>query len=480
MRDKTMNTNRLIHAGFWFGKSDVKEAVRLAEAGVGGFCLYFGTTKEVKDLISLLRQAAPGNLIISADYEYGLGRWHKDAPLLPSNISIGAAGKEDLSYKKGLITARQARELGVDWVFAPNVDLADTPGNPIVNTRSFGKDPALVAAMARAFMLGLADGGCLNCLKHFPGHGSTLSDSHLSLPAVNKSKEDLLSQELIPYEKLLMKTDAIMIAHLLIPALDAENPASFSKAVMGGFLRKELCYKGLIITDALVMKATGGLDPVDAFKAGADILLCPDDPFALMPRLKEEIKKDRTLIDRAISAISEQEMMSVKLKAAKDFICKDCCEEAEKLSAETARLGVCLKGDKPILTPGKTVRFIQPDLSSKEERQFPGFYETLESAGIKLKPYKDGERCDVLIICSAADYAAFSGKINFTQEQKHFINKAVQKSGKSVLISFGSPFLDEGVKTDCFLMAGTKTLPFQKTCAEILLGRAEAKGKMPV
>lgn len=475
-----MNTNRLIHAGFWFGKSDVKEAVKLAEAGVGGFCIYFGTTKEVKELVSLLRQAAPGNLIISADYEYGLGRWHKDVPFLPSNISIGAAGKEDLSYKKGLITARQAREIGVDWVFAPNVDLADTAGNPIVNTRSFGKDPALVAAMARAFMLGLADGGCLNCLKHFPGHGSTLSDSHLSLPTVNKSKEDLFSAELIPYEKLLMKADAIMIAHLLIPALDAANPASFSASVIQGLLRKELRYKGLIITDALVMKATGGLDPVDAFKAGADILLCPDDPFALMPKLKAEIMKDRNLIDRAISAISEQEMMSVKLKAAKDFMCKDCAEEAEKLSAETARFGVCLNGENIILKPGKNIRFMEPDSQSKGERQFPVFYEILEAAGIKLKPYKEGERCDILLIASAVDYAAFSGKINFTPEQKNFINKAVQKAGNSVLISFGSPFLNEGVKVDSFLMAGTNTSAFQKTCAEILLGKAEAKGKMPV
>lgn len=475
-----MNTNRLIHSGFWFGKSSVEEAVKLARAGVGGFCIYFGATKEVKELVSLLRQAAPGNLIISADYEYGLGRWHKDAPLLPSNISVGAADKEDLAYKKGLLTARQARELGVDWVFAPNVDLADTPGNPIVNTRSFGKSPALVTAMARAFMLGLADGGCLNCLKHFPGHGSTLLDSHLSMPTVNKSKDDLYSGELVPYSNLLMKADAIMISHLLIPALDAENPASFSPAVMQGLLRKELRYKGLIITDALVMKATGGLDPVDAFKAGADILLCPDDPFALMPRLKEEIQKDRTLIDRAISAISEQEMMSVKLKAAKDFICKDCASESEKLSAETARQCVCLKGEKVALGPGKTVRFMEPDSDFKVERQSRFFYEELKSSGIDLKPYKEGERCDVLIISTEADYAAFSGKINFTREQKILINKAARKAGKSVLVSFGSPFADEDLNVSSFLMAGTRTRPFQEICARILLGRAEAKGKMPV
>ena len=113
---------------------------------------------------------------------------------MPSNISLGAAGNPDFAYKKGYITACQARTLGVNWVFAPVVDLADTPQNPIVNTRSFGADPKLVSKLARAFMLGLEDGGCLNSLKHFPGHGSTQSDSHLTLPFINKTLAQLESR----------------------------------------------------------------------------------------------------------------------------------------------------------------------------------------------------------------------------------------------------------------------------------------------
>ena len=480
VRDKTMNTNRLIHAGFWFGKSDVKEALELAKAGVGGFCIYFGTTKEVKELIAALRAAAPSGLIISADYEYGLGRWHKDAQLLPSNISIGAARKEDLSYKKGLITARQARELGVDWVLAPNVDLADTPANPIVNTRSFGKDASLVTDMAKAFMLGLADGGCLNCLKHFPGHGSTLLDSHLSLPTVNKSLAKLQEEDLIPYKKLLTKADAIMPSHLLVPAFDKEKPASFSEKTIQGFLRRELHYKGLIVTDALIMKATGGLEPVDAFKAGADILLCPENPFEVMAKLEKEVKKDRSLIDHAISALSEQEMMIAKLKAAEDFVCKDCAEQADKLSFDTARAGICLKGEDIKLKHGKSVTYLEIDVFPGGEMQAKDFYNKLKAEGIKLKPYKAGDKSDVLIISTMANYAAFSGKINFSAEQKEIINKAAAKAGKSALVSFGSPFVDDGLKINSFLMAGTQTAPFQKVCADILLGKEAARGFMPV
>lgn len=475
-----MNTNRIIHAGFWFGKSDIEEAVKLAKAGIGGFCIYNGSTEDVKELSTLLRASAPGAIIISADYEYGLGRWHKDAPLLPSNISIGAAGREDLAYKKGVLTARQARTLGVDWVLAPNLDLADTPGNPIVNTRSFGKDPELVARMARSFMLGLADGGCLNCLKHFPGHGSTLLDSHLAMPTVSKSKADLLAAELIPYQKLLTHADAIMLSHLLIPALDAKNPASFSKDIISGLLRKELRYRGVAVTDALTMKATGGLNPVDAFKAGADILLCPEDPFAAIEELKREVHKDRALIDHAISAISGQEMLIAKLRPQSDFLQKDYKAEGEKLSYDCAQNGICQIGEEIALKKGSTVNLLEVDIYPQGDIQAESFYNQLKANGIKIKTYKEGGKCETLIITTMANYAAFSGKINFSEEQKTLLQKAISKAGKVVLVSFGSPFVNEGLKVNSFLMAGTQTEPFQKVCADILTGKTKAKGNMPV
>ncbi len=478
-----MNTNRIIHAGFWFGKSDFNEAISQAKAGIGGFCIYGGTTQEVKELTCALRAAASGKILISADYEYGLGRWHKDAPLLPSNLSLGAAGRDDLAYKKGIITARHARQIGVDWVFAPDIDLADTPANPIVNTRSFGKDPNLVSRLAKAFMLGLADGGCLNCLKHFPGHGPTVIDSHLTLPTVNKTKAELMSAELVPYLKLFTVADAVMVAHLLIPALDGKNPASFSEAIIQDFLRKDLRYKGLIITDALVMKATGGLNAVDAFKAGAEILLCPDNPLETAQKLKEEISKDKTLINKAISALSRQEMLIAKIKPEKNFAYedKDYQSAAHSLSLECAKQAVCLKGEFKPFVKNKTVYYIEADTFPQEEIKSEDFYAKLKAAGIKLKPYNPSARSfDTLLISTQANYAAFSGKINFCAEQKDLINKAAAKAKNKILVSFGSPFVDEGLNINAFLMAGTQTKEFQEVCADILLGQLKPLGKMPV
>lgn len=475
-----MNINRIVHPGFWFGKSDIKEAVELAKAGVGGFCIYFGTRKEVKELTDTLQANAPHKLLISADYEYGLGRWLPDAPLLPSNISIGSANKEELSYKKGFLTACEAKTLGVDWVLAPDIDLADTPQNPIVNTRSFGADPKRVGLMARAFMLGLEDGGCLNVLKHFPGHGSTIVDSHMKLPMVNKTLAQLEDAELVPYRRLITKADSIMIAHLQIDALDKENPTSFSYKVITDFLRKQLHYKGLIVTDALVMKATGGLNPIDAFKAGADVLLCPDNPFEVLAELKAEIAKDKVLVERAVSAISVQEMMLAKLNTFNPLHCKDPFD-TDSFCLTVAEAAVACTGKNIVLKKNSEIYYLEADIYPANDFKADDFVAELKANGIKVKPYKQGDKPELLVVSTMSNYAAFSGHINFTAEQKELVHSAVKAAQNSVLISYGSPFVNSGIEgLSQFLMAGTQTGHFQKVCAEILLGLREPRGTMPV
>ena len=161
-----MNVNRLIYPGFWFGKTKKEEALELAKRGVGGFCIYGGTRQNIQELVSELKQASPlKHLFMCADYEDGLGRWIEGESWVLSNMSIGATQNKEIAYQKGLTLAREALELGIDWVFAPVLDLCDEPDNPIVNTRSFGSNPHQVAAMGQALCQGLADGGVLNSIK---------------------------------------------------------------------------------------------------------------------------------------------------------------------------------------------------------------------------------------------------------------------------------------------------------------------------
>jgi beta-glucosidase len=477
-----MKINRIIHPGFWFGKSGREQALSLAARGVGGFCIYGGTAEEIKDLTAALRAAAPNRLIISADYEDGLGRWLKEMPLLPSNISIGAAasGGADLAYKKGLLTACAARDLGVDWVLAPDVDLADTPQNPIVNTRSFGRAPKAVAELAKHFIFGLQDGGCLNSLKHFPGHGATDTDSHLSLPTLNRSFKQMDNAELVPYKRLLTRADSIMVSHLLVKDWDGGAPASFSAKIMTDYLRGALHYKGAAVTDALMMGAMKGLNAVDCFKAGADILLAPGEPQKLLQDLQAAVNADPALVKRAADAISAQETMIAKLNTLTPRACGGAVA-ARALSLETALACVAAVGAPVRLEKNAEISYIEPDIYPSRDFKALEFLRELKKNKIKIKPYREGDRPACLIALTMASCGAFRGHVNFSAEQRTLLNKAAAASKKSVLVGLGSPFVNIGLEgLTLFLMAGTKTEAFQHTCAQILLGRLEPKGKMPV
>ena len=464
-----MKTNRLIFPGFWFGKSSTEEAKKLATLGVGGFCFYGGTPEDLKSLIDTLQSLAPHQLLMAADYETGLGRWHKGLPILPTNYTLGLAGREDLALKKGFLTAIQARELGINWVFAPVVDLADTPSNPIVNTRAFSADPKIVSKLARAFSIGLSDGGCLNSFKHFPGHGSTKQDSHLILPEVTKKLFALKEEDLLPYRELITRADSIMVSHLLVKCLDDKMPASFSKKIMMDLLRKNMYYKGLIVTDALTMKATNGLNPIDAFKAGADVLLCPEDPLKTIKDLAETVKEDRSLKDRVFYSISTQEMMLARLNSTHTLPCRNVEVSCKQLNKETAYS--VLQKLNPQITLNKKNNITYLILDKNTPSNLPPFLETLKENGFKLTPYKEGKKADFLLALNFEDYAAFKGTINLSEDQKTLLQKAIDKSKKSMLISFGSPYINEGLKgLVAFLPLASKGKDFQIAAAQHLSG----------
>ena len=464
-----MKTNRLIFPGFWFGKTSVEDAKKLASMGVGGFCFYGGKPQELKELISALQNLAPYPLLFAADYEAGLGRWHEGLPLLPTNYTLGLIGREDLALKKGFLTAVQAKELGINWVFAPVVDLADTPNNPIVNTRAFSANPKEVIRMARAFSIGLADGACLNCLKHFPGHGSTTQDSHLTMPTVTKNLMQLKDEDLLPYRELITRADSIMVSHLLVKCLDDKNPASFSKKIMTGLLRKTMFYKGLIITDALTMKATNGLDPVDAFVAGADVLLCPDDPFKTIEDLAKRVKGNPELKERVFYSISTQEMMAARLKNMHALPSRNIETACTQLNKETAN--AVLQKLKPQITLSRYKNLTYLILDEKEPNALPPFLQTLKENGFKLTPYKENKKSEFLLAINFDDYTAFKGTVNLNQTQKTLLQNALNKAKNSLLISFGSPYINEGLnKLGEFLPLASKDKDFQIAAARNLCG----------
>lgn len=222
-------------------------------------------------------------LFTCLDAEWGLSQRMVKGEVYPKNYALGTLNDLDLVYLTGKEIGRQCREIGINLNFAPVVDINTNPSNPIINHRSFGSDPDHVASCGIAMMKGLQDGGVLACAKHFPGHGDTEVDSHTGLPLVNHSIRRLESVEYVPFKRLIEQgVECVMGAHLMIPVLDPDLPASLSSQAIQRLLKDEIGFKGLAVTDDLIMGAVTQNYSLEeavilAFLAGNDLILLSRD-----------------------------------------------------------------------------------------------------------------------------------------------------------------------------------------------------------
>ncbi len=227
-------------------------------------------------------------LLIGADFERGTAMRLDEGTSFPTAMAVAAGGNVQDAYAMGKITALEARAAGVHWVYAPDADVNNNPGNPIINTRSFGEDPERVAQFVRAFVRGVQENGALATAKHFPGHGDTAADSHIDLPVIRADRARLDALELIPFRAAIgAHVDSVMTGHLNVPALepDANTPATLSHNILTEMLRRELGFEGLVVTDAMDMggitvRYAPGEAAVRAVAAGADCVLMPPVPDA--------------------------------------------------------------------------------------------------------------------------------------------------------------------------------------------------------
>lgn len=280
------------------------------DLGVGGVILLGGSAGELAIRSQQLQDWANIPLLISADIEEGVGQRFGGATWFPPPMAIGSIATKDsdqaLRYaeKMGSITAQEALAIGINWVLAPIVDVNNNPLNPVINVRAFGETPDTVSQLASAFIRGAQQYPVLTTAKHFPGHGDTATDSHIDLPVLPHTPPRLATVELPPFKAAIAQgVDAIMSAHLLIPAWDNQYPATLSQQVLTELLRKCLQFEGLIVTDALIMGAIAnryGADqaPVMAVEAGADILLMPVNPETAIQAVCEAVREGRIPRDR--------------------------------------------------------------------------------------------------------------------------------------------------------------------------------------
>lgn len=266
---------------------------------IGGLILMQDDAAREINIVNELQKSAKVPLMIGMDAEWGLYQRIAAAHKFPWAITLGAVQDKKVIYEMAQKIAEDCKRMGINWDFAPVVDVNTNPANPIIGNRSFGSDVNNVVNSALAYSTGLQDSNILAAMKHFPGHGDTDTDSHLDLPVVSHDLNRLNAVEIAPFKALMNKgIGGVMVAHLYVPALEPQKgiPASVSKNIITGLLKEKLGYKGLIITDALNMNAVanrykaGELDAL-AFKAGNDIMLFSQDVATGKKLIQQAIDK---------------------------------------------------------------------------------------------------------------------------------------------------------------------------------------------
>jgi beta-glucosidase-like glycosyl hydrolase len=447
------------------------EAIAAAlEFGAGGFILFGGTADAVFELTGQLRREAGRPLLLAADLERGPGQQIAGLDELPPPRALASLGDPAVLRGAGVLTALEALSVGINWVLAPVVDLDVEPANPIVQTRSFGADPAAVAEAAAAWIVGCEAPGALACAKHFPGHGRTRTDSHDTVPVVAADAKLLRSTDLEPFRAAIAAgVSTIMTAHVAYPALDPSgSPATFSAPILS-LLRGELGFHGLIVSDALMMGgAQAKRTPADAglaaLQAGVDLLLYPNDPPAVATALERATRAAASTAARVEQALLRYE---AALRAA------PLDDRPERLPPAGSSLAAAdwllaaplLRGEPPRLRLPLDLLIVDDDLGGVWPASPTSWVaEALSARGVALGP--GGSR----VILAFAEPRASKGRAGFGPESRAIL--AREAPGAALVVLFAHPRLLAELPGDApVLLAWHRQRLMQEAVARWLPGR---------
>lgn len=262
---------------------------------VGGVVLLKGDTVSARAIADTLARLGRRDFFLAIDAEWGLAMRLSDAREYPAADSLGATATPAEMHAYGSDIARQCRRLGINMVLGPVVDVLPQEGNRFIGRRAFGSDAKRVAELGCSYSEGLESGGVLSVAKHFPGHGSAQEDSHKDLPVLYRSLHEMEAADLVPFREYIGRgLSCIMVGHIAVAAIDAElQTAAVSRGVIGDLLRRDLGFRGLVITDALNMGGADGADAWEAIAAGADIVLAPPSTAKAIDGIVEAVASGR-------------------------------------------------------------------------------------------------------------------------------------------------------------------------------------------
>jgi beta-N-acetylhexosaminidase len=508
------------------GDSSFAEVRRWIEKDhIGGVSMSLGTPIEVAAKINAMQRLSRVPLIASADLEPGLGRLEGgvfthylmdagSATIFPSNMAIGATGRDQDAYDVAKVIGEEARAVNIQIDFAPVVDVNNNPSNPVINTRSFGEDPQRVAHLAELFVRGLSDAGVVATAKHFPGHGDTDVDSHVGLPVVSATMARLDSVELVPFRAAIRAgAGLVMTAHIALPAVegDSTTPATLAPKIITGLLRDSLGFRGVTITDAMTMEGVGKgysteQSSVLAVRAGADILLKPSDPTRAIDAVVAAVEHgelSRGRIDSAARHVLELKARTgvafqpvVNLDALRDVV---GAPAHRALAAEVAQRAITLLRDQQNLVPMRSGRALvvqyAPETELKAGRIFgPALRAALPgSRVVKVAPSVTAAQLDsVAALADGMDrviVAAFvrriegEGRVAMPAHIAAWIDSlARQPSGpKLAVVAYGNPYLvRQFPSVTTYMVTYGVSDDLERAAGRALLGQAPITGRAPI
>ncbi len=494
------------------GKDHKKHIMNLINKyHIGGLCFFQGTPEKQSELINDYQKKSKIPLLVSIDGEWDLGmRFPKTAFSFPRQLTLGAIKDNTLIYEMGLKVAEHCRRVGVQFNFAPVVDVNNNPNNPVINNRSFGEDVYNVSRKSNAYMQGMQDGGILACAKHFPGHGDTDVDSHKGLPIINHSMARLDSIELVPFKHSIKHgISSIMAAHLHIPAIDdrPDRATSISKKAITTLLRDSLNFEGLIVTDALEMQGVAkyfepGQLSAEALLAGNDILLLPNDVVKGISSIKNYIKEGKISIEQIKESVKrilkakyevglshsppklETEGLNEKLNDAESIVLKQkMIENAITLVRDEQNIIPFMDLGKKkfaslVIGSVKKTRFQERLDSYIDCKHFNVSKDIAKNNSSKL--YNQLKKYDFVLV-AFTDMSKYASKNHgISESAKELVNK-LSSDTELIINIFGSPYaLKYFPNQKHLLVAYEEEEIYQDVAVQALFGAIPIMGSLPV
>ena len=493
---------------------------------VGGYTISVGSPMELAAKLNAMQEMAEVPLIVGADLEAGAGFRARGgyfipnaidlggAVVFPPEMAVGATGDTSLAYQQGRLTAVEGRALGIHIAYTPVLDVNNNPANPVINTRSFGEDPAMVARLGAAYIRGIQDHGMIATGKHFPGHGDTGVNSHLALPVVSVSRSRLDSVELVPFREAVESgVGAIMTFHGAMPALDSTGvPGTLSEKVMTGLLRNELRFQGIIISDAMDMRGVldqyGAVEAVKrAVDAGVDVLI---QPLEVTPTIDavlaglSEGRYDEARLEQSVRRIlaakyrvglhrnklmsldslryvvgdSAHVSMARQIAERSITLVKDSLSQVPLSVSQNTRILSVTVARRADLSAGLT-------FNSTLRERVPALRAEFLAAEDPATDYGRIERIadsvDVVVINSYVGHNWDAVSANAPQAFAGFVNRLTARGKRPIVVSFGNPYLLQQIPgVPAYVVAWGGFPPSQMAAARALLGVQPVSGILPI